>query len=110
MIVKPMLAAAALFLLATPLAASAQSWTTDDNYPAKALRERREGTTFFTVVIGTNGRAKSCTVTTSSGHADLDAAACDIIMKRGRWKPATNDAGEKIEASWSSKFKWELPR
>ena len=109
MIARSMIAAAALALLASPGIASAQSWTTDDDYPPKALRERREGTTYFTAVIGINGRAKTCTVTQSSGSADLDEAACAILIKRGRWKPATDENGVPIEASFSSKFRWQLP-
>lgn len=110
MVMKPMLAATGLLLLALPGTASAQPWSTNDEYPKKALRERRDGTTYFNVTVGTDGKSKSCTVTQSSGHADLDEAACGIIMRRGRWEPATNNAGEPIEAVWSSKFRWVLPR
>ena len=110
MILRTMLAAAGLVLLASPQVAMAQVWSTTDAYPPKALREGRQGTTYFTALIGTDGRAKRCTVTKSSGSADLDEAACAILMRRGRWKPATNAEGEPIEASFSSKFKWEIPR
>lgn len=86
-----------------------QSWHTNDKYPPKALREHREGTTYFSVTIGTDGKAKNCVVTKSSGSADLDEAACAIFVRRARFSPATDPSGIPIEASYSNKFVWRIP-
>lgn len=87
-----------------------ERWRTNDEYPAKALRERREGTVHFTVTVGIEGKAHQCTVTESSGSPDLDSAACKIILRRGRWNPAQDEQGKLVEAAFSSKFVWKIPR
>lgn len=90
--------------------AAAQTWTTEGDYPAKALREKREGTVHFSVLVGSDGKGKSCSVTQSSGSPDLDAASCEMVMRRGRWTPATDTQGIPVEATFSSKFVWKIPR
>src|SRR3546814_1061210 len=55
------------------------------DYPLQALREGRKGTSHFSVTVGTDGRAKDCVITKSSGSADLDAETCRMMtMKIGR--------------------------
>jgi periplasmic protein TonB len=87
-----------------------RSWETKSDYPAKALREGREGTVYFAVVIGTDGKVKSCTVTGSSGHADLDQAACNTFITRARFEPARDAGGNAIEGTFSSKIEYRIPR
>jgi periplasmic protein TonB len=86
------------------------SWATPDDYPSRALREDREGTTGFTVTIDTSGRITGCTVTRSSGHADLDEATCKYITRRGRFRPATDGNGAETTGSWSSAVRWQIPK
>src|SRR3546814_9078590 len=64
-------------------------WATNDDYPARAMREEREGTTGFRVTYNAEGRVTSCDVTSSSGHADLDAETCKLITRRGRDRKST---------------------
>jgi len=90
-------------------AQAGKSWRTMDDYPSKALREHRQGTTYFTVTVGTDGRARDCVVTKSSGSPDLDEAACKIIVKRAHFNPATDDQGKPIEKPYSNSVKWKLP-
>ena len=49
------------------------NWATTNDYPTRALREEREGTTSFRVTVGPDGRVTSCDITGSSGSDDLDA-------------------------------------
>lgn len=85
-------------------------WANTNDYPSRALREEREGTTRFTVQIDTDGRVTSCRITGSSGHSDLDEATCKNIQRRARFRPALNDAGNPTSASWSSAVRWEIPK
>lgn len=48
-------------------------------YPLEAMRRREEGVTTVTFSISAAGAAVDCKVTGTSGHAALDAAACDLI-------------------------------
>lgn len=86
------------------------SWANANDYPSRALREEREGTTSFSVVVGPDGRVSSCQVTGSSGHSDLDAATCKNIQRRARFKPALDSAGNPKSASWSSRVRWQIPK
>ena len=45
------------------------NWATANDYPRRALREEREGTTRFRVTVNTEGRVTDCQITGSSGHA-----------------------------------------
>ncbi|MEO6094089.1 MAG: TonB family protein [Novosphingobium sp.] len=86
------------------------SWATSNDYPSRALREEREGTTGFRVSIGTDGRVTDCQVTSSSGSPDLDAATCDNVTRRARFKPATDSSGQPVGDSYSNRIRWVIPK
>ena len=86
------------------------NWATTNDYPSRALREEREGTSGFRVTIGTDGRVTDCQITSSSGHADLDAAACENIRRRARFTPASDSDGQPITDSYSNRVRWVIPK
>ncbi|WP_336987524.1 energy transducer TonB [Altererythrobacter aquiaggeris] len=85
------------------------SWANVNDYPRRALREEREGTTRFRVTVGTDGRVTGCQVTGSSGHADLDEATCSNITRRGRFNPAKDGNGNDTTGSYSNAIRWVIP-
>ena len=85
------------------------NWANANDYPVRAQQQEREGVTGFRVTIGIDGRVVDCTVTQSSGHADLDAATCTNIKRRARFEPAVRN-GEKVQGSYANKIRWELPK
>lgn len=93
---------------ASPLGNPA-NWVTADDYPSRALREQREGTTGFRAVIGPDGRPTGCAVTSSSGSADLDAVTCQLIVNRALFKPALDFKGKPTTGSYSSRVRWVMP-
>ncbi len=84
-------------------------WATASDYPGRALKAERQGTSHFRVVVGTNGRVKSCEITRSSGSEELDEATCKLVSRRARFEPATNELGEKAVGTFSSAIRWQLP-
>lgn len=86
------------------------SWATTDDYPSRALREEREGTTRFRVSIGPDGRVTDCQITGSSGSPDLDDAACKNITRRARFNPATDGNGQPTTGSYSNSVRWVIPK
>jgi len=94
---------------ASPRGAPA-SWATTDDYPSRALREEREGTTRFSVSVGPDGRVTDCSVTGSSGSPDLDEAACKNISRRARFNPATDGDGKPTTGSYSNSVRWVIPK
>jgi protein TonB len=85
------------------------SWATTNDYPARALREEREGTTTFRVSVGPDGRVTDCQVTGSSGHPDLDQATCDNVRRRARFNPAMEN-GQPTTGSYSNRVRWVIPK
>lgn len=86
------------------------NWATSNDYPSRALREEREGTTGFRVSVGPDGRVSSCSVTSSSGSPDLDETACSLITRRARFTPATDGEGQPTSGSYSNRVRWQIPK
>ena len=85
------------------------SWATTNDYPTRALREERAGTTGFRVTVGPDGKVTSCSVTSSSGSPDLDEATCSNVTRRGRFAPATDGEGNPTTGSYSNRIRWVIP-
>jgi len=86
------------------------SWVTNDDYPAAALRAEQAGTTSFRLDVDAGGRVTNCTVTGSSGSSLLDNTACSLLKRRARFGPAEDSSGNKIPATYSNRFRWEIPK
>lgn len=86
------------------------NWATTNDYPSRALREEREGTTGFRVTVGPDGRVTSCEVTSSSGSADLDEATCANVQRRARFTPAMDGEGNPTSGSYSNRIRWVIPK
>ncbi len=85
------------------------NWANTNDYPSRALQQEREGTTGFSVTIGTDGKVIDCQITSSSGHPDLDAATCTNVKRRARFEPALKD-GAKVQGSYSNRVRWQIPK
>jgi len=86
------------------------NWATTNDYPSRALREEREGTSGFRVTVGPDGKVTDCSITSSSGHADLDAATCDNVRRRARFTPAMDGEGNPTTGSYSNRVRWVIPK
>ncbi|ASK89622.1 energy transducer TonB [Sphingorhabdus sp. SMR4y] len=85
------------------------NWANANDYPSRALREEREGTTRFRLTVGSNGRVTDCQITGSSGHADLDQAACKNLTRRARFRPSLDANGEPTTGYYSNAVRWQIP-
>ena len=88
---------------------SPANWATTNDYPTRALREERAGTTGFKVSVGPDGRVTSCSVTSSSGSPDLDEATCSNVTRRARFSPAIDGDGNPTTDTYSNKIRWVIP-
>lgn len=84
-------------------------WVSPDDYPNEALREERQGVTTTLLVINKSGRVAECRIAESSGHADLDAAACAALTDRARFEPARNARGTPVVGYYPKRVRWQLP-
>lgn len=96
--------------IAKPLQARGQAnWVTDADYPPAALRSGDQGTLGFRLAVGPDGRVTDCTVTSSSGSSLLDSTACRLLQRRARFSAAEDANGNKISATFASRFTWRIP-
>ena len=86
------------------------SWVTSDDYPSRALREEREGVTTISFTIGADGKVTNCNVTASSGSPDLDQATCTNFVRRARYTPAKDAAGNAMSTNSSQRIRWQIPK
>ncbi len=84
-------------------------WITESDYRSVWVRQELTGTTGFRVRVGADGRAMSCQITKSSGHAVLDQATCELVSRRARFDPARDRRGEAVGGNYSSSVRWQLP-
>lgn len=87
-----------------------QSWVTDADYPPAALRAEDQGTVGFRLDVDASGKVTECTVTSSSGSSLLDNTACNLLKRRARFNPAEDASGNKIPATYPSRFRWQIPK
>ncbi|MGV2496722.1 TonB family protein [Pelagerythrobacter aerophilus] len=84
-------------------------WVTTADYRSSWINRELTGVARFRVEVGTDGRVKSCTITGSSGHSELDRATCDLVTRRARFEAGLDGTGAKTAATWSSAVSWQLP-
>jgi TonB family protein len=80
---------------------------TDKDYPAS--QHSKEGTTRFDLMVGRDGRPVSCTTTVSSGHVELDKAACNAFVRRARFSPAKDGSGNPVTGRYRGSVTWKAP-
>ena len=75
---------------------------TADDYPAQSVLLHETGAVTVTYVVGEVGSVTSCSVVISSGITRLDDAACTMVKRRWKYKPATQ-GGKPVSIQYISK-------
>jgi TonB family protein len=81
----------------------------DYDYPAKALRDKMEGTVRITLTVEPDARISKCSITQSSGHAFLDEETCRIAARRLRFSAAKDAEGRQVVGTYERTVTWKLP-
>lgn len=69
----------------------------------------KEGTSRFELIVGSDGKPESCSITVSSGHDVLDQAACNAFIKRAKFSPAKDAAGNPVAGRYKGSVTWKAP-
>lgn len=64
---------------------------TAGDYPQTSLRLQEQGKVVIEYLVKDDGSVGDCNVTTSSGKSRLDDAACAMVKRHWKFKPATQD-------------------
>ncbi len=87
-ILLPMLLAAAAVAPATPIEPG--EWFTSKEYSKTALKVAERGPIAYMIDVAPDGTAVRCV---TQENSELDHKVCEIVMKRARFTPATDDQG-----------------
>lgn len=85
------------------------SWFSNDDYPAEALRGGQAGPVSFSVQVDANGAPSSCSIAQSSGSPSLDAATCNVVMRKAHFVPARGPGGANIASRYNGHVRWSMP-
>lgn len=100
----------AIAKIATPAVGKDKAdWIMASDYPYQSIRAGEAGTVSILWTVGIDGNPSDCRVTQTSGHPSLDQAACNAILRRGRYTPALDSAGKPIKSYEARKVAWMLP-
>ena len=108
-------AAILIFLIAAaaatgPVAVGGPStWFRPGDYPQAALARGGEGAVNVKLGVDAKGATVTCAVTGVSGDAALDAATCDILMKRASFRPARDVKNRPVPSQVTVTINWKLP-
>lgn len=80
------------------------------DYPLGALIDERQGITSVRFWVGTDGSVSGCHVVRSSGSADFDDKACQIMTDRAILEPARTADGRPVRSVGFRRFRFELHR
>ena len=84
-------------------------WVMTEDWPSAALREGREGIAAYALDVGIDGLPIACSITTSSGHEDLDERTCTLLMRRARFEPAKDVKGNPMRSVFTGRMRWGIP-
>jgi protein TonB len=76
------------------------------DYPRRTRDLRIGHSVTIVLAVGTDGRPRSCRVARASPDPQADRITCDLAMQRFRFRPATNRAGEAVEADYGWQQRW----
>lgn len=76
-------------------------------YPAKALRENKEGTVMISFLVGADGKVKDSKIDKSSGSRDLDRAAREKLSECNKFKAGIVD-GKPVESWATVEYVWKI--
>jgi protein TonB len=73
-----------------PVPITSHAVTSDDD-PDQSIRLAEQGLVKIEYLVQSDGTVSECTVITSSGSSRLDVAACTMVKRRWRFRPATQN-------------------
>ena len=77
-------------------------------YPEDARRRGEQGVTKVQLDVSPAGLPEMCRIVQSSGSAELDAAACELIHARMHYTPAYDASGAPQRSVHLQSVRWQL--
>lgn len=84
-------------------------WITQSDYRPSWINREYTGVAKFRLSVDRNGRASNCQILSSTGHAVLDTATCQLTQRRARFTAARDANGDRVAGTYTASIRWELP-
>jgi len=98
-------AASASIVAAKPLSPP----LTVGDYPTALAAQNRQASIVVHTLVKPNGRTESCSVVARLGDPQFEAITCAAILKRGRFKPASDSQGKPLYGLHKNVHNFWLP-
>ncbi|MBK6412005.1 TonB family protein [Sphingopyxis sp.] len=93
---------------AKPMSSPA-TWLRPNDYPPDMIRKYQPGLVQFRLVIGEDGRPKSCHIQQSTNPEGFDAAVCKALMRRAEFEPALDENGRPVASYYLNLARFMVP-
>jgi protein TonB len=80
------------------------------DYPRDLYTQGIGGRVDFRFTVGSSGRVTDCSITRTSGSAELDTITCRLVIQRFRFRPSTDSAGRPIAEEADGEHVWSAGR
>lgn len=81
-------------------------WVRPSDYSSYSWRSAAKGDVGIELKVSRFGSVSSCSITNSSGNADLDRTTCTYAQIRGKFTPATDQVGEEVDGTYNMTVHW----
>ncbi len=92
---------------AAPKPDNVANWISGNDYPSALLPHRMVAIVGVTLTLSPEGKPIRCDISRSSGIPDVDSYTCAILMKRGKYKPAKDAAGNPMFGIERTHIVWQ---
>ncbi|WP_373488341.1 energy transducer TonB [Blastomonas sp.] len=91
-------------------AANPGKWVLASDYPASAVTNGNNGLVAFRLDVDTSGKPTKCHIQQTLNPDLFQRAVCATVMKRAKFLPALDAAGQPVASYWANTVRFEVPR
>lgn len=88
---------------------SPATWLRPSDYPPEMIRKYQPGLVQFRLVVGEDGRARSCHIQQSTNPEGFDEAVCKGLMRRAEFEPALDEDGRPVVSYYLNLARFMIP-
>jgi hypothetical protein len=84
-------------------------WVQPTDYPIGMLHSGYQGVVHFRLIIDAEGKPTKCIVQEASNPDDFGDVSCKALMRKAKFIPALDAAGNPVTSYWSNSVRFVLP-